>query len=856
MVKKIGETEDAKPAAKIASTPEERLLERKVLAANVALLFEKLWPRVWLPAAVAGVFVLLSVFEVWPLLPPRIHFGLLILFGAAFALSFLPLIFWRRPSRQASFARLEQASALEHRPLTAFNDTLLQENPSPEMRALWEAHRARAAQALKELKAGAPHARVDKYDPFALRVALALLLAATLSWAWGDLGNRLRAAFTVPEAPAGAGFRIDAWVSPPGYTRKEPFVLPDAASKSKEAIAVPQGSQLTVKINGPDAAAYQVTLGDGDTAQALQPAGQPAANYAEFGQKIETSATLSVHRSFGASRSWTLNVIPDLPPKIAFSGRVEVSPKGVMLFKYKVDDDYGVISAEARIERIVPPGAPAGNGSAAGQGTPQIGKPPVFPLSLPKPPVKAAEAKTYRDLTAHPWAGLPVVITLVAKDEAGHESLSAARGLVLPERKFTKPLAKAIAGQRRALVEDPGDAIRVASSLNALATSGADEGIPSDVFLNLRSAYWRLRSKLSAEDVENVADQLWDAAIRIEDGDLSAAARELRAAQEKLRDALERGASQEEIQKLMSELRQALNRYTEALMQQQKQGKSNQTATSRNSKTVSPQDLERMLNKIENLAKAGSPEAAAQMLNELRDILESVQAGSQERRESERETAEKLKQLDRLTDLMRQQQQLLDKTFRAQQGNDAGQSGEERDDQQGGQRQGQQGEQGQQGAGDKKTANGLKNRQGDLQKQLQGLLSEMKPGADGDAVRQKLNEAEKAMGDATDALDQGDLGEAGDQEGRALESMRQGTRSMAEQMAKAAGRGKGQGEADRDPLGRKQGDSLDNGDSVKVPDEITVQQARRILDELRKRLGEPARPPVELDYLERLIKPY
>ena len=151
----------------------------------------------------------------------------------------------------------------------------------------------------------------------------------------------------------------------------------------------------------------------------------------------------------------------------------------------------------------------------------------------------------------------------------------------------------------------------------------------------------------------------------------------------------------------------------------------------------------------------------------------------------------------------------------------------------------------------------MKKRQDDVKKQLQDLLSGMKPGEDGDAVGQKLKEAEDSHGRCGKGARSDDLGEAGDQEGRALKSMRQGTRSMAEQMAKEAGQGNGTNQTNRDPLGRRQDGQLpDNGDSVKVPDEITVQQARRILDELRKRLGEPARPPVELDYLERLVKPY
>ena len=806
---------------------EERLLERKVRTAGLAILFEKLWPRVWLPVAIAGGFLLLSVFEVWPLLPPRVHSTLLFFFGAGFAGSLLPLLFWRSPTREDSLKRLEQASALRHRPLPAFNDTLPQEAPSPETLALWDAHRARAAEALKELKTGAPYARTDRADPFALRALLVLMLVAACSWAWGDIGARFRAAFIVPDSPSGSGFRIDAWISPPAYTRKEPFVLPDTFAKSADAIAVPQGSQITVKINGPDAAGYRVTLQETNKQTAIDPSSQASASYAEYTKKLEKSAVLAIHRGFGARRSWSLSAIPDLPPKIAFTGPVEVSPRGTMLFKYKVEDDYGVVTAEARIERVP-------NTMGTKQPAPQIGKPPVFPLSLPRPPVKAAETKTYRDLTAHPWAGLPVVVTLVARDEAGHESFSAPRGVILPERKFTKPLAKEIAGQRRLLVEEPGDRFRVAANLNALAISGADENIPGEVYLNLRSAYWRLRGRPSTEDIESVADQLWDAAVRVEDGNLSAAERELRAAQDRLRDALEKGAGPEEMQALMAELRQALNRYIEALAHQQRPAKTR--PASGDSKAITPQDLEKMLSKIESLAKTGSAEAAAQMLNELRDILESVQAGSQERSAQDRENAETMKQLQALSDIMRQQQQLLDKTFRAQQqGGDSGQHA-------------------QQPNGENKTATGLKKRQEEVKSQLQDLLSSMKP--EGEAS-QKLKDAEAGMGQAESALGQNDLGEAGDQEGRALESLRQGTRAMAEQMARASGQGGTGGQSSRDPLGRRQdGQQFDTGDSGKVPDEITVQQARRILDELRKRLGEPARPPVELDYLERLVKPY
>ena len=64
----------------------------------------------------------------------------------------------------------------------------------------------------------------------------------------------------------------------------------------------------------------------------------------------------------------------------------------------------------------------------------------------------------------------------------------------------------------------------------------------------------------------------------------------------------------------------------------------------------------------------------------------------------------------------------------------------------------------------------------------------------------------------------------------------------------------GQGEAP-DPLGRPlRGRDYGDDTTVKVPGEIDVQRARRILEELRKRFGENFRPQMELDYIERLLR--
>src|SRR4029077_9165973 len=131
-----------------------------------------------------------------------------------------------------------------------------------------------------------------------------------------------------------------------------------------------------------------------------------------------------------------------------------------------------------------------------------------------------------------------------------------------------------------------------------------------------------------------------------------------------------------------------------------------------------------------------------------------------------------------------------------------------------------------------------------------------------------LEQADGAMGDASGRLGEGNADGAVDSQGRALEALRKGAQSLAEAMQQGDGdqpgdgpgnpRGRQQGAANStDPLGRPMRHNEFSDDfSVKTPGEIDVQRVRRILEELRRRLADPARPQIELDYIERLLKDY
>jgi len=169
---------------------------------------------------------------------------------------------------------------------------------------------------------------------------------------------------------------------------------------------------------------------------------------------------------------------------------------------------------------------------------------------------------------------------------------------------------------------------------------------------------------------------------------------------------------------------------------------------------------------------------------------------------------------------------------------------------------GQQGRQGRQGQGGQSNKQ-LAQQQQQLMQQLQQLMKSMK--GSGAQSQNQLGQAGKSMGNAKSAIGRNNLDNATQQQGMALNSMRQGAQAMAQQMQRAGsqqGQGRG-GNGQRDPLGRPdKTNEPDLGLSVKVPDQINIQRAREVLDELRRRLADPNRPMIELDYLDRLIRSY
>ena len=195
-------------------------------------------------------------------------------------------------------------------------------------------------------------------------------------------------------------------------------------------------------------------------------------------------------------------------------------------------------------------------------------------------------------------------------------------------------------------------------------------------------------------------------------------------------------------------------------------------------------------------------------------------------------TGEACPKLDELSNMMRRQQELMDKTQRLPQN-----GGDQPGDQQG---------------------SDLADKQGGLSGQLDRLQRELEGEGKGE-----LGDASKNMKGAEGSLRDGSKDDALQQQGQAMEQMQKGAKKLGQRLAQQ-GQGKtGQqgkdgeaGGANDDPLGRPRSThNPDQGPNKNaVPSEMAIKRAREILEQLRNRSNDQNLGETEKSYIERLLK--
>jgi len=831
----------------------------KLGLSRLALWWEGAWRALWPPLGVIGAFLALAFTGLLPTLPPALH--LLILIGFAAALGYCgyrAASGLRAPAADAAARRLERDSGLAHRPLAVLADRPAGDDPITQ--ALWQAHRDRAAAKLGQLRVARPSPGLAARDPRAFRAAVLVALVAGLGMAGLEAPERLLAALVPPFAEPGAAptalaARFEAWVTPPAYTGAPPQFLKAEGG----AVAVPAGSRLHMVLSI-SASPPELRLGSAAHAFARMDAQSHALEL-----PLTEGGALVLRRDGRDVAQWALTLTPDAPPLVAWDPAPARAGRGLGLrLPWKAEDDWGLAALRLELRLKQRPSAP----------------PVTQDIPLPGGAPSQAQGAAQHDFSAHPWAGLEVEARLFARDGAEQEGKSKGAFLVLPERRFSHPVAQQLIALRRALSLDPGARDPARRELDRI--SNAPEAFEHDpgMFLTLRSARHRLTRDKRDEAVPEVQQILWDVAVALEEGRTDRTARALNQAREALREALEEarreGAERSpeeraELQRRIQELREAIRRHLEALAERMQRENNEALSYDPQQRVFDRRELERRTRRLEEAARDGRQEDAEREMAELEEMLQALEEGrtsrAEDRQRQQRQRGQQ--QMGALQDMVRREAEMLDRAHRRSGEQDISrgdtrrpppprpQTPEARDE----------------AARDARTQRALRRALGELMQQFGELTGD---------VPAPLGEADRAMRDAAEALAEGRDPRGAQQQ--AIRALTEGGRQMSQRMQRQfgppqPGEGEGEGEGEemaggqqggegqdqqnqlgqgRDPLGRDRretgGSAQDNAGDTLVPGEAERLRSHQLQQELRRRGAERERAPVELDYIDRLLR--
>ena len=462
---------------------------------------------------------------------------------------------FRWPSEAEARARID--ATLPGRPLAALRDAPALGRDDPGAQSVWAAHMARMRRLAAQAKAVPADLRLAARDPWALRLMALVLLLAALVFARDPAVQSVQATLRPdPAAAVAAGPTYEGWAEPPAYTGRPALYLPEVPGG--EPVSVPQGTVVTLRVYG-EAGRFGL---DESVSRAPAALAEAAPGIATAAFPVEADGTVTLSQGGRPLGAWSFAMEPDAAPVIVMKGGLDRAPTGETRLSYRARDDHGVVKAGATITLDLAQ-VDRRYGLA-----PDPEPRPALAADLPMPMAGATrqvDETMVEDFSKHPFAGLPVTVRLSAEDATGQTGESAAVSGVLPMRSFYDPLALALVEQRRDLLWAAANAGRVTRVLKAV-TNRPDAIFDSpSAYLVVRTATRRLdraeRDGKVAEVRDEVAEALWQAAVQIEDGNLGDAAQRLARAKERLEQALENGASDEEIARLMDDLRQATRDY-------------------------------------------------------------------------------------------------------------------------------------------------------------------------------------------------------------------------------------------------------------------------------------------------------
>ena len=495
-----------------AITSLSRSLRAKIRLSWAALTSERLARAFW-PSLIVMLSALgLLIWQVHSFLPYPFDLGLYGVLGAIFLFLLVKGIrSFTFASIDEAIARLDQSGSQNS--ITALVDNQFIGAGDQGSIELWRLHQNRMGAMAANVAVNAPHVRLAKRDPWAMRLIVVLFFVSAIFF--GRANTQTTFVETLQDLASGTTgevARFEIWADPPAYTGVPSIYLNALAENT--VLELPESTQIILRGYGTSSLEVISDVAELDEDQKTF--------ITESSFKVAQSGSLVLKRGFRTVGSWDISMIPDTPPSVTLTDDISRTIQGSVQIPYAAKDDYGITGGVVEITLEMDK-LDRRHGLIS---DPESYAPIRFDLPLPfNADAADFEETVIEDLAKHPWSGLPVKITLTVYDAAGNSAAIEPVYTPMPGKRFFDTLAASLAEQRRDILWNRGNIDRAGLILKALTY------LPEDGFSNQR-AYLMVRSVIRRIDYSHmrpieddmqwdVGETLWRAALLIEDGDLS-----------------------------------------------------------------------------------------------------------------------------------------------------------------------------------------------------------------------------------------------------------------------------------------------------------------------------------------------
>jgi len=325
------------------------------------------------------------------------------------------------------------------------------------------------------------------------------LLVAGVYVSGNAFPGRLVQAFTFSFEQPPSEVLLAIEITPPEHTgfEKTTLISNEAGPLSRKTLEsagpFPEGSLVSVRVSMDENFTPFISLG-----KDLRKAEQNANGDFETTLVLQQDAGLNIQAGPYVSISQPLTVSPDNDPAIEFSSIARITPRDSVELEATFSDDYGVQQVFLEV---------SGGGA----------EPAMYNLPFKGRQAGENQETFYINLLSDPRAGQNVTAKLVAIDGLGQRAETRGLALTLPKKDFKNTLAINLVDIRRLLLENPDQFNTQVQRLQRYSEDPDGFGASKSVYLALRSAYWRLRSAETRQDLDEVSRFLWQTALTVED---------------------------------------------------------------------------------------------------------------------------------------------------------------------------------------------------------------------------------------------------------------------------------------------------------------------------------------------------